>query len=237
MQTIAEPTVIDSFHGSQQPLRVIALGDSLVYGYGDPVGGGWIDRLRRLWMAREEAGHVLYNLGIRGDRVSQVSQRLEEEYRHRGELRNRLPDLIILSVGVNDSTRMGRPDGKLMTDIKVFEREVAQLLDKAQQLRPVLFVGMVPVNEDRMPFLDCCYFNHYDQYRFKEVTKQACKTRKIPYLDLFDLWLGRGEDWIRRHLTTDGLHPNVAGYQVMLEDVIHWEPIAKLTFSSVRNFR
>jgi lysophospholipase L1-like esterase len=36
--------------------KIVALGDSLVYGYGDPVGGGSAKRLRRLWM--ESAGHV-----------------------------------------------------------------------------------------------------------------------------------------------------------------------------------
>ncbi|WP_338429447.1 hypothetical protein [Synechococcus elongatus] len=32
------------------PQRWIAIGDSTVYGYGDPEGGGWVERLRRQWM-------------------------------------------------------------------------------------------------------------------------------------------------------------------------------------------
>ena len=108
MQTLVKPTLHQHSSRFEQPLKVIALGDSLVYGFGDPVGGGWVERLRRYWMETDD--HILYNLGIRGDRVAQVSERLEQEFRYRGEIRNRVPDLILLSVGVNDTTRLGRPD-------------------------------------------------------------------------------------------------------------------------------
>lgn len=209
-----------------QPLKIIALGDSLVYGFGDPEKGGWVEQLRRWWMLPDSSGHVLYNLGVRGDRTQQVAQRLEVEFRHRGELRNRVPDLIILSVGVNDSARLARPNGRNHTDFTVFESEIAALLDQAQQLCPVLFVGMVPVDEAKMPFLDCFYFNHTDQYRYKEATRIACNQRQIPYLDIFDQWMARGDNWRNKRLNEDGLHPNTLGYQSLLEDVIHWEPLA-----------
>ncbi|MBD2346034.1 GDSL-type esterase/lipase family protein [Anabaena subtropica] len=209
-----------------QPLKIIALGDSLVYGFGDPEKGGWVEQLRRWWMLPDSSGHVLYNLGVRGDRTQQVAQRLEVEFRHRGELRNRVPDLIILSVGVNDSARLTRLNGRNCTDFAVFESEIASLLDQAQQLCPVLFVGMVPVDEAKMPFLNCFYFNHADQYRYKEATKIACNQRQIPYLDIFDQWMSRGDTWRNKRLSEDGLHPNTFGYQALLEDVINWEPLA-----------
>ncbi|MBD0388910.1 MAG: G-D-S-L family lipolytic protein [Nostoc sp. C3-bin3] len=209
-----------------QPMKIVALGDSLIYGFGDPEKGGWIEQLRRWWMLPDSAGHVLYNLGVRGDRTQQVAQRLEVEFRHRGELRNRVPDLIILSVGVNDSARLARPDGRSYTDFALFEKEIASLLDLAQQLCPVLFVGMVPVDEAKMPFLDCFYYNHADQYRYKEATRIACTKRQIPYLDIFEQWMERGESWRLKRLNEDGLHPNTLGYQALLDDVINWDAIA-----------
>lgn len=205
------------------PLKIIALGDSLVYGFGDSEGGGWVERLRRQWMSSEQPGHVLYNLGIRGDRVVQVSERLEQEFRNRGELRNRLPDRIILSVGVNDSARLRSFDGKNYTQLNEFKTEIFQLLLRSRQLCPVLFVGMTPVDETKMPFLDCFYFNHQDQYRYKEATKLACQQLEIPYLDIFELWMARGENWVRSQLSIDGLHPNSQGYQNLLQDVVSWE--------------
>ena len=210
-----------------QPLKIIALGDSLVYGFGDLEGGGWVERLRRCWMSPNSAGHVLYNLGVRGDRVQQVAERLEVEFRHRGELRNQVPDLIILSVGVNDSARLGHKNGRNYTDINVFQTQISALLDRAQQLCPVLFVGMTPVNEAKMPFWDCVYYNHADQYQYKEATKLACSQRSIPYLDIFAQWMERGQDWVEQCTSEDGLHPNTLGYEKFLSDVVSWDAIAK----------
>lgn len=210
-----------------QPLKIVALGDSLVYGFGDTEGGGWVERLRRSWMQPSSPGHVIYNLGVRGDRIGQVAKRLEVEFRHRGELRNRVPDMIILSVGVNDSARVGRPNGKNYTDFAVFETEIASLLKQASLLCPVLFVGMIPVDETKMPFMDCLYYNHSDQYRYKEATRLACIKKGIPYLDIFQKWIGLSEEWRTERLSTDGLHPNIVGYRELLEEVLNWSVIAK----------
>jgi lysophospholipase L1-like esterase len=234
MQTILSPNssfvtsndqVLHEKLQRKQPLKVVALGDSLIYGYGDYIGGGWVERLRREWMSPYGAGHVLYNLGVRGDRVNQVAIRLEQEFNCRGELRNRVPDLILLSVGLNDSARVGKPTGRLYTDLNSFRQHVDYLLDMAQSLCPVMFIGMTPVNEAKMPFMDCLYYNHLDQYRYKEATLQACQQRNIPYLDLFDLWLSRGTDWIATHLGEDGLHPNVTGYQTLFSEIMSWKLI------------
>jgi lysophospholipase L1-like esterase len=91
---------------------------------------------------------------------------------------------------------------------------------------------MVPVDESKMPFLNCFYYNHTDQYRYKQATKLACEQRQIPYLDIFDLWLKRGENWLRLHLSTDGLHPNVRGYQALLHDIVNWE-----AYGTVQTFK
>jgi lysophospholipase L1-like esterase len=228
MQTITYPHRTVDRESNRDPLRIIALGDSLIYGYGDPVGGGWVERLRRKWMNPEEPGHVLYNLGIRGNGIVQVAQRLEQEFRHRGELRNRFPDLIILSVGVNDSPRLGKPDGKNFTKLEDFEIHLANAIEQAKRLAPVLFIGMVPVDETKMPFLDCLYYNHQDQYRYKEAIRKACQIRQVPYLDIFSLWMERDETWRKSRLCADGLHPNTLGYETLLADILNWEIFANL---------
>lgn len=210
---------------THQPLRIIAIGDSVIYGYGDYIGGGWVERLRRQWMSPGNRDRVLYNLGVRGDRVSNVYRRLKLEFDSRGELRNKRPDAIILSVGTNDSPRLGKVNGKFYTEFPDFQKHIAELLDLASALAPVLFIGMIPVNESKMPFLDCLYYNHLDQYRYKEATLQACQERNIPYLDIFDLWLSRGETWLNAQYCDDGLHPNVEGYENLLNDVLIWQAL------------
>ncbi|MEM9007120.1 MAG: GDSL-type esterase/lipase family protein [Cyanobacteria bacterium P01_F01_bin.86] len=208
--------------------RIVAVGDSLIYGYGDPEGGGWVERLRRRWLQPESPGHAIYNLGVRGDSVQRVSQRLAQEFRTRGEFRNRVPDLIILSVGMNDSARLGKPTGRSFTPMADFTAQMSILLDEALTLCPVLFIGMPPVMAERMPFAEVLYYSHADQFRYKEATLQACRERQIPYLDMFDLWLQRGESWWRSRISTDGLHPNVLGYRALLEDVTAWPAFQEL---------
>lgn len=222
--TLTNPNIEQQIKINQTNQRIIALGDSIVYGYGDYEGGGWVERLRRRWMY-SPVNHVVYNLGIRGDRLHQVTKRLQNEYNHRGELRNKYPDLIMLSVGINDTPRLGRSTGRNITDFKQFQVEINNLLDLAIQLCPVIFVGMTPVNQNKMPFLKNFYFNHLDQYCYKEATKKACESRHIPYLDIFDLWMDRGENWLENHLSDDGLHPNVLGYKSLFDDVINWQPV------------
>ncbi len=228
METLSPIRTTSTLLQRATPLRLVALGDSLIYGYGDPDGGGWVERLRRQWMRPDSAGHVLYNLGVRGDGVEQVAQRLEGEYRCRGELRHRLPDYIILSVGVNNSCRVGRSQGRHFTPLDRFQQDVSTLLAEAQQLCPVLFVGMTPVDEAAMPFADCLYYAHADQSIYNEAVRQACADYGIPHLNLFDLWLSRGDFWWRSRLSEDGLHPNAPGYDGLLQDVLAWDRFAAL---------
>lgn len=205
------------------PKKVVVLGDSLVYGFGDLEGGGWVERLRRRSMALGESGPVFYNLGVRGDGVNQVAERLEQEFRLRGELRNRLPELMILSVGVNDSARVGRATGRTLTDYEAFCQTLDSLLRQARKLCPVLFVGMAPIDEQAMPFAEVLYYTQADQWRYKEATRLACEAHQVPYLDLLATWQQRGRAWWQPLISADGLHPNVAGYQALLYDVLAWD--------------
>ncbi|MCL2933588.1 MAG: GDSL-type esterase/lipase family protein [Trichodesmium sp. MAG_R03] len=232
MLTSDSATLNHFYQVYHHPLKIVALGDSLVYGFGDYEGGGWVERLRRHWMLPGSPGHVLYNLGVRGNRVLQVEQRLEDEFHHRGELRNCQPDIIVLSVGVNDSARVQRPNGRYYTDFYKFQTILDKLLDTSKQLCSVIFVGMVPVDQSQMPFQNCLYYSHDDQFIYKEATRLACLKRKIPYLDVFEKWLSRGESWLRSHLSDDGIHPNVRGYQALLVDILNWEAVASLNISS-----
>ncbi|MEM6254486.1 MAG: GDSL-type esterase/lipase family protein [Cyanobacteria bacterium P01_D01_bin.156] len=207
------------------PKKVVVIGDSLVYGYGDTEGGGWVERLRRQWMDPSQPGPIIYNLGVRGDGVQRVADRLEREFKLRGELRRQVPDLLVLSVGLNDSARLGRSNGRLMTDATVFSGDLNNLLDQAKALCPTFFVGMVPINEAAMPYADVLYFSNADQAHYNDMTRHACEAKQIPYLDLYHRWRSQGESWVQQRLSSDGLHPNVLGYRTLMADVIAWQPL------------
>ena len=64
------------------PKKLVVLGDSGVQGWGDPLEGGWCERLRRHWMELPN-GPVVYNLGVRGDGLERLSSRLKKEKQER----------------------------------------------------------------------------------------------------------------------------------------------------------
>ncbi|MEM6449895.1 MAG: GDSL-type esterase/lipase family protein [Cyanobacteria bacterium P01_D01_bin.105] len=206
------------------PKKVIAIGDSLVYGYGDNEGGGWVDRLRLSWMSPDTPGPVFYNLGVRGDGVTQVEKRLEAEFSGRGELRHRKPDMLILSVGVNDSAQSGRVGGRSVTSLEAFEQTMDALLSQSRSLCPTLFVGMVPVDESKMPFAGILHFTRAQQVRYRDITHRLCAAQGIPYLDIFENWSRQGDEWVCDRLSSDGLHPNALGYRTLLQSVQSWQP-------------
>ena len=235
--TIAPQLLTELESKIKHPLKIVAVGDSIIYGYGDYEGGGWVERLCRRWMSphllpnqvsnqlssSQQKERVVYNLGVRGDRLINVYQRLEAEFSKRGELRRQVPDLILLSVGTNDTPRVGKPEGRSITEFRDFQEQVEKLLDLANSLAPVAFIGMTPIDEEKMPFLDCLYYNQLDQYRYKEYTLQACQQRNIPYLDIFEMWISRGNAWLSQQYGDDGLHPNVQGYKNLFNDILAWE--------------
>lgn len=222
---IAQPAKSLTTTVRTHPKKVIAVGDSLVYGYGDSEGGGWVDRLRLKWMSPDEPGPILYNLGVRGDGVKQVAERLEREFCDRGELRHRTPDVLILSFGVNDSARAGHANGRPVTDVDTFELAVEQLLKQACTWCPVYFVGMVPVNETAMPFANILHFSQAEQQRYRDVTRRLCAENNIPYLDMFEQWTQQGNKWVCDRLCKDGIHPNVLGYRTILSAIQSWQPL------------
>ena len=108
-------------------VKFIAFGESGVFGWGDSEGGGWVERLRRHWMPRLQAP-VLYNLGVRGDGLERLSNRLNNEFMVRGELRRQKPQGMLIAVGINDAARIGRCDGRQQLDPAAFLFGFEQLL-------------------------------------------------------------------------------------------------------------
>ena len=136
------------------PKQLVVLGDSGVHGWGDREQGGWCERLRLDWM-RTPKGPVVYGLGVRGDGLERVAARWEQEWTCRGELRRKTPDGVILSIGLNDSARVGRPDGRPQLNLDGYSFGMGQLLDETD---PDLFWFMTPLM-NMMPLQNCPHTN------------------------------------------------------------------------------
>jgi lysophospholipase L1-like esterase len=201
------------------PRKLIVLGDSGVYGYGDPEEGGWCERLRRHWMGLPD-GPVLYPLGVRGDGLERVAARWQAEFQSRGELRRQQPQGILLSVGLNDTARVGRPDGRPQLDADAFLFAVQQLLRQLKATGPVLVMGLTPVDEAVMPYADVLWYSLEHIRRYESLLEEACMEADVPFLPLLNDLLAEPH-WLQ-WVGPDGLHLNSEGHQWIYGRVKQW---------------
>ena len=201
------------------PRKLVALGDSGVFGWGDPLEGGWCERLRRHWMELP-GGPVLYNLGVRGDGLERLAARLSAEVGCRGELRRQLPQGILLGIGLNDTARVGRPDGRPQLDAEGFLFGLQQLLHKTKEIAAVHVIGLTPVEESAMPYAGVLWYSLADIRRYEALLEEACLEANVPFLPLLEGLLA-DSDW-PLWLTNDGLHLNSEGHRRVFERVRSW---------------
>ena len=58
--------------------KIVAIGDSLIYGRHDAFVGGWIGRLRS-WLENKNQWSAVYNLGIGGNDTYRLLNRMDGE--------------------------------------------------------------------------------------------------------------------------------------------------------------
>ena len=116
--------------------KIVVWGDSITWGSADDELGGWVNRLRRDLVNNRRSENLVYNLGIRGEKVGDVLKRFEREYR---DLK---PDIIILGIGINDSPHATYRKG---TSLDVFERRYSELVKKMKDVsNKIIIIG--PIN-------------------------------------------------------------------------------------------
>lgn len=206
------------------PKKLVVIGDSGVYGWGDPEEGGWCERLRRHWMGLP-LGPVLYPLGVRGDGLERVAARLPSELACRGELRRQTPQGVLLSVGLNDTARVGRPDGRHQLAPEAFLFGLQQLLRPLREQQPVLVLGLTPVLEEAMPFAGVLWYSLEAVRQYEGLLQEACQELDLPFLPLLDGFLS-DPDW-PHWLDVDGLHLNSDGHQRVFEQVRRWPALLR----------
>ncbi len=201
------------------PKKLIALGDSGVHGWGDSDEGGWCERLRRHWMALP-GGPVVYNLGVRGDGLERLAARMPEEVSRRGELRRQQPQGILLGIGLNDSARVGRPNGRAQLDPEGFLFGLNQLLPRARAIAPVFVVGLTPVLEEAMPYAEVLWYDMATLHRYEGLLEEACLEADVPFLPLLRGLLA--DPYWPQLLGSDGLHLNSEGHRAVYDQVKRW---------------
>ncbi len=202
--------------------QLIVIGDSTVYGWGDSEGGGWCGRLRRHWMDSPN-NPILYPLGIRGDGLEKVAQRWHREWECRGELRRNLPTGMILAIGLNDTAKVGRKDGRPQLSHEAFKFGLEELLKKIRKETFVMVLGLTAVRENKMPFAECLWYSNTACSIYERLIEECCLELDIPFLATFQEM--KRNPYYESLIMPDGIHLNSQGHKWLFKKVSSWPPL------------
>jgi acyl-CoA thioesterase-1 len=174
-----------------EPYKIVGFGDSLMAGYGLDAGQGFPEKLEKALRAK---GHdvVIANAGVSGDTTSGGLSRLDWS----------VPDgteLVILELGANDMLRGIGPD--------ITEKNLDAMISRLKERNiAVLLAGMRAA-----PNLGPDY-----QAAFDAIYPRLAEKHGVP---LYPFFLdGVAAD--RAYLLEDGMHPNAAGIDRMVERLL-----------------
>lgn len=193
------------------PQSIAVVGASSVFGLMD-TEGGFAGRLQTWHRQGNLDKNRVYNLGIPGDTTNDMLKRFDTE------VSMRKPDLILFSLGSNDSSRIGNPEGDAMVPLETYKENVRALIEKAKgYTEQVVFVSAYPINDEKTQPLpgNGNYYLLENLKPYVEATDQICEEMEIPSLDIFNMFLERN---YLEYLDDDGLHCNPVGHEVIFEE-------------------
>jgi len=174
-----------------EPVTILVLGDSLTAGYGLADGDAFPAQLEQALVAQGFAVRVI-NAGISGDTSAGGAARLEWSLADN-------PDLVLLALGANDALRGLSPD-------QTRANLAATITRLQEQQIKVLLAGMLaPRNMGEE------YYNSFDK-----IYPELAQEFNVPLYPFF-LQGVAGKPELN---LADGIHPNVAGVQIMVAGIL-----------------
>ena len=191
--------------------KIIFFGDSITQAAVKP--GGYIDVLNKTLEANNNTSYELVGAGIGGNKVYDLYLRAEED------VINKKPAIVLIYVGVNDVWHK-RTSGT-GTDADKFEKFYRALVKKIQAGGAKVAVctpAAIGERNDHTNELDG------DLNKFSQIIRNMAKDLNLPLVDLRKKFTAyavannpKNED--RNILTTDGVHLNEKGNQLVAEAI------------------
>ena len=184
--------------GAGQSVRIVALGDSLTYGW--MAEKGYIDFLQEMLAARyPEAAVSFINRGIPGDTAEGGLRRLKTEVVDAG------PDLVFVQFGLNDAFTGCPPAQYGATIARIVERL------RHDTLAEVLLLTSVALAD---PEEDALAEKYYGQL------EQVARDQSVPLARVHTWWKEKRDGNFEGLLQADLVHPTAAGYRLMAEAIM-----------------
>ncbi|MCX6766280.1 MAG: GDSL-type esterase/lipase family protein [Candidatus Moranbacteria bacterium] len=190
-------------------VHICVFGASITWGAYDAEKGGWVERLKIHFFNQEDENFAsVYNLAVSGATAEYLLKRFDVE------CEARRPDIIVFSIGNNDSQFLKSEDRNL-TPIEKFQKNIEKLYEKSLKFaEKIVFIGLTGVDEEKTKPV---YWNEDSWYTNEEITKydsaieKFCQEKNLKYVSLKGVL--KPGDW------EDGLHPNAKGHEKIFEKI------------------
>ncbi|SDC64763.1 Lysophospholipase L1 [Melghirimyces thermohalophilus] len=200
----------------QQPShQIVALGDSLTYGYGDQTGRGYVGELKRQLNRHRDTQYQVDNYGIRGQQTDGVLHQLTQ----RPVLRDvKRADTLILFIGTNDflysngRDMMDPQPKRLKAGKREFTTHLDQILNRLRQANPqapVLLLGLYD------PYPRMVASDPYIQQWNRAIRRVLARYSNTTWIPTHFLFQGKP----KMAYFSDALHPNHRGYQMIVKQI------------------
>ena len=187
--------------------RICIFGDSVTWGANDFEKGGWVNRLR-IYSDKYLDDFPVYNLGVSGDSTNELLERFELE------CRVRRPEVIIFSIGLNDSMFVKDKNDYYVT-IKRFKENLGRLISLAKVYsQKIIFMGLTKVDESKttpIPWELTLYYENENIKKYDVEIKTIADKNNLIYIELYGLLKVTDLD--------DGLHANAKGHEKIFQKV------------------
>lgn len=199
-------------------MRVLVFGDSITQGFFDIEQGGWVNRIARHYEAealKDLHGDWIevFNLGISGDTVAGVAERLTSETEAR-RYEEGTEFAFVISIGMNDVVSRGQ---EFDSSPKEYAGNIKTIIQKAREFsQKILFVGLTAVDEKQTnPWRYSSSGKRWANDRIREFDtklQDICNLEKLPIARVYEKFQ---EEMTKSDLLADGLHPNAKGHELI----------------------
>lgn len=187
---------------------IIFIGDSITEGAADHERGGWTRRVE----ARLPQGWRAVHAGIGGNVITDILARMDRDVlAHK-------PSIVVLAIGINDSRQYTFDNWRNGVPLPEFKAGLAEVANRVGELSgPKLIVGLNPVDETRTNSFEAGMIYASAAQREYDAALQAFATEHgYTYIAIEPAFAANGGAEL---LTTDGLHPDPAGHELIAQAV------------------
>ena len=172
---------------SKEKIKVVALGDSITYGFPYDPSCSWVN------IASDLLQIEIINEGVCGDTTSFMLYRFYQSVIHYNSTH------VIIMGGVNDTFCKISPD--------TVYKNIVKMCNRAKEYGILPVIGLpTPVNE--YPFEETLK-------EYRDRMKDYAETKNLKVIDFYQSIMDPETGGIRQGYHVDGVHPSIDGYEAM----------------------